>query len=438
MTKKRKLGSSTKLDSLLVDNVKPETSNMPHESAFNSQKEIVRLLDVKLNYKNKRLVTQFIRIVPDNIIDEALAKGEDTKDYILKNIDRIPVNNIVANYRRIEDKQITGTNLTPVELDQLKYPKHYDKYDVDNEGVFVGKGICFHNISYKKQSFIEHFDDFVQAVQENGEALKNNDLVEDPQLLRSGSGYVLLFGHHRYCYLVNQYGTSHNYHFILCSNVKDQDQRIFRENNTSRNEVGYEKLLSYYFSAREALANAGIAENNIDKTLRSNSKIEHLGETMLASHYLIKTIPISKAYYYRLKPFLVDFKLIETISECDIKMSMNDFTSILNDIKNALRALGDDPEDIETLRSKFIIKMKSLSEIKESTSDSKEGEQKPTKKVAKLNVSLPTDSGVLKKLLFSDIREWSQTDVSQFDLTKKKGIKAYFAAVIDELEGTEQ
>ena len=44
---------------------------------------------------------------------------------------------------------------------------------------------------------------------------------------------------------------------------------------------------------------------------------------------------------------------------------------------------------------------------------------------------------MLEKLLFRDIREWSTTNINDFDITKKQGLKEYLNAVIDEINSVE-
>ena len=44
-------------------------SHKKHDSAFKIRFETLPLRDVRLNYKNKRLITQMVRFIPDEIKD---------------------------------------------------------------------------------------------------------------------------------------------------------------------------------------------------------------------------------------------------------------------------------------------------------------------------------------------------------------------------------
>ena len=127
-----------------------------------------------------------------------------------------------------------------------KYRRHDDIYNADTQGIFIGQGICFHNISTPNSDILNVVNSFVEAVHTSGESVKESgDVVEKPSIYKTGGQqYRLIYGHQRYCYLVYAFGHEYIYNFILASNTEKQNQKIYLENNTKRAETGYEKLIS--------------------------------------------------------------------------------------------------------------------------------------------------------------------------------------------------
>ena len=398
--KKKRQSVDDLLSSNLSSNINSSENENNHSYENRDKKsEIARMSDVSLNYKNKRVITQFLRFIPDSMLEEDYPE-DDAESHIIKNISRVPLNNIIKEITKAQDG---GEG---VDKDILNYPNHSDMYDTVNEGVFIGKGICFHNVHTENIDLLSILDDFVERVTLNGESLEENgELTESPQIMKTGGQkYRLVFGTQRYCYITYAYGTLHMYEYIMSMSNQEQDLKIYLENNTKTSEYGYEKLLSYHFTVK------ALDGKSLEDTLRSISR--------------------KKAYYYQIKPFIDDIELINLIKKYRIKLSIKDATDKIKEVKAALKIIG--AKDKESLYESFKNAIKIPVKAEKTTNGPEDVILKTDKpKVNKVKLNIPPAD--IEKLLFSDVRSWSKLDLSAYDLTDESGVKKYLNALTKEL-----
>lgn len=381
-----------------------------HEDSFNSGFEALKLRNVNFNFRQKRVDTQLVRFIPDEICKQAREQEElSIEEFVLANIDKIPLNKIIHQHwvakGKIKLKARAGTHQ---DKDILKYPCHDDLYDPEKEGIFIGKGICFSNIKTSYESFQEKIDKFVEEVHTAGKSLvqTEGELAEKPKVFKTGAMYTLAFGHHRLCFLVYYGGLDYKYLFPYALVNDNQDRLIFIENNTKSAESGYETLLSYHFSAKDT---DGTPEGIQD------------------------TLSIKKSYYYSIKPFIDDILLLEPVKKYAINESQTTIIEQYKTVKNALQELGEQPTP-ERLRLAFADRLRTTfeKEVTESLPATNSTE-KETKKKVYVPVRLPNNTSALSKILFDDVRNWSKLNPADFDLQTDKGIKKYLSALVDEL-----
>lgn len=381
MNQKRKARRS--FDSVF-DEQADNKSEQTNESIVNdiiitdTKVEMIPLSNVCLNYRNKRVITQLIRLVPDELANEALTK-DSPEQYIIDNIKSIPINNIQMEF----NKAIEGEDI-------LQYPNHSDLYNVSDEGIFIGKGICFSNINTEDKSISLMVNDYVERVIRHGSSLEANiDVVEKPQIMQTGGQrFKLIYGHQRFTYLVYHYGLEHVYDFNLAMSAERQDLKIYLENNAKTTESGYEQLLSNYFTV-------------YDLGLKDREAI-------------MLTLSISKSRYYQIIDFINDKNLIAIVKTSGIGLSLKILISALSEVKKALNALNI--TDKESLYSMFEEKLLVLSKKNKKPTDNKKA----------ISLSIPKDRNIIEKLLFTDIREWEGIDINEYDLNDSKSIKKLF------------
>jgi hypothetical protein len=414
------------------------------ESTNRNIKELVPLNSIKLNFRNKRIVTQFIRFIPDSIVDGVKRNnGNELQTEILDRVDDIPVNNVANSFWKIDTKRKNNDPLTSVEKVIDDYPRHYRSYDRINEGIFIGKRICFHNIQTKNQSLLNQLDEFVHLVNENGNSLINSELVEEPRLFKDGAMHTVLYGHQRLCYLIFKHGTEYDYPFDVTSrNLDKQDEIIFKENNTKKRETGYEQLVSAYFSFKELMNRQNVSFADMEDYLSGTKKcINNSGEDIDLTAMIIKELPLGRTKYFAHKPFFIDPRLLDAIKENQVGLSKDGIFEAYKQVKTSLKQLSKNTADKELVLSFFTDKLKSLNEtLQKGTSNdlqTKPENKNNKRKKHEVNVKVPATTIMLDKLLFRDIREWSKTNIKDFDVTKKQGVKEYLNAVIDEINSEE-
>lgn len=389
--------------------------NKKHESAFKIRYETLPLRDVRLNYKNKRIITQMVRFVPDELLkDFDESDGINVEDFILSKVSEVPINKIIHQHHVASGRIKGGTRggKHSADHDVLNYPCHDDLYDIESEGIFIGKGICFSNIKSGKDELNELIETFVEKVKLTGESLSiTEELTEIPAVFKSGAMHTLAYGHQRYCYLVYMLGLNEPYYFILKTNTEHQDRTIYLENNTKTKEAGYEQLLSFYFAAKD---------------------------TNGSSDEIMKALSIKRSYFFKVKPFIEDIRLIEVVKQYAIHQSTKHIIEQYRIVKQALTALESNPSADKILKA-FEDKMRFESSVDTSTPNSVDGQKQETK-VSKnkpeksyVPVKIPKDESKFQKLFFEDVRGWSKLDTDDFDLKTDKGLKQYLAALVDEL-----
>jgi hypothetical protein len=391
-----------------------QRSHKKHDSAFKIRFETLPLRDVRLNYKNKRLITQMVRFIPDEIIDAYEENSDLSKENFIKSkVKDIPINKIIHQHH-IASGKIKGSTRggkQAIDSDVLNYPCHDDLYDLEEEGIFIGKGVCFSNIKSSNNEVNNLIETFVEKVRLTGKSLSiTEELTEIPAVFKTGAMHTLAYGHQRYCYLVYSLGLNEPYYFILKTNSEHQDRTIYLENNTKTAEGGYEQLLSFYFAAKD---------------------------TDGSSDEIMKTLSIKRSYFFKIKPFIDDFRLINVVKQYGIHQSLYHITEQYRIVKQALTALESSASKDKILKA-FEEKMRYESfAAQESSEQGEEVEQpkKETKPKSKsyLPIKIPKDEDKIEKLFFQDVREWSELSIDDFDLKSDKGLKKYLAALIDEL-----
>ena len=151
----------------------------------------------------------------------------------------------------------------------------------------------------------------------------------------------------------------------------------------------------------------------------------------------MKTLSIKRSYFFKIKPFIDDFRLINVVKQYGIHQSLHHITEQYRIVKQALTALESSPSKDKILKA-FEEKMRyESSAAQECSKQSVEVEQpkKETKLKSKsyLPIKIPKDEDKIEKLFFQDVREWSKLDIDDFDLKSDKGLKKYLAALVDEL-----
>jgi hypothetical protein len=348
--------------------------------------EHVLLSSVKLNFRNKRVITQLVRFIPDEVCADALLK-EDVSSHVLSQIDKIHRNNIIKEFEKSKDGD--EINL---------YDCHRDLYDTNLEGIFVGKGVCFHNIKTNKPQDQKLFDDFVNLVNIAGASLQENeDVAEKPQVVKvGGQRYSLVFGHQRYCFLIFHHGLKHVYDFNLSKTDAHQDLKIYLENNTKTSENGYEQLSSFYHTARH------YPDANVEE--------------------LQKRLSCGQSQMYKVLPFIKQPELIKVVKANGINLPATPILDALTSVKRSMNQLGID--DDVSLYSFFGKKLSELSSPKV---------RKASKSVKPVRISIKPTESSLDSLFFGDVREWSELEISEYDLKTPKGIKAYISDLMQEL-----
>lgn len=396
-------------------------SHKKHDSAFKIRFETLPLRDVRLNYKNKRLITQMVRFIPDEIIeayDES--SGLTIEEFVKSKVKDIPINKIIHQHH-VATGKIKGSTRggkQAIDSDISNYPCHDDLYDLEDEGIFIGKGICFSNIKSSNDEVNNLIETFVEKVRLTGESLSiTQELTEIPAVFKTGAMHTLAYGHQRYCYLVYSLGLNEPYYFILKTNNEHQDRTIYLENNTKTSEGGYEQLLSFYFAAKD---------------------------TNGSSDEIMKTLSIKRSYFFKIKPFIDDFRLINVVKQYGIHESLHHITEQYRVVKQALTALESNPSKdkiLEAFENKMRFESSANSiDISEKTNSSEHNEEtKQSEKASKpkvknyLPIKIPKEEDKIQKLFFQDVREWSELDIDDFDLKTDKGLKKYLAALVDEL-----
>lgn len=395
-----------------------------HDSAFKIRFETLPLRDVRLNYKNKRIITQLVRFIPDEIVTSAMDQSDiSAEEYVLKNIKDIPINKIIHQHLissgKIEAKSRGGSVRSDDDI--LNYPCHSDLYDYENEGVFIGKGLCFSNIKNSNEQLSELIHTFVDKVKMTGASLsQTNELTEIPAVFKTGGMHTLAFGHQRYCYLAFHIGMNEPYYFLLKTENEHQDRTIYLENNTKTQEHGYEQLLSSHFAIKDT-------DGSLEQVLNALS--------------------IKRTYYYKIKPFLEDIRLIHAVKKFAMHLSVREITENYSSIKQALVALKSNPSQDEVLDAfENKLAQNHQSEIQETQEQGREvlSETQNTEvsdyevdhtqiKKSYVPVKIPSDLAALEKLFFEDVREWSALDTNDYDLKSKRGLKKYLSDLVDEI-----
>ncbi|MGJ8694453.1 MAG: hypothetical protein ACSHW0_18450 [Thalassotalea sp.] len=407
---KRKFSDTNSLDNIMAaadQKIEEQHKNEPIVKEKPKQllhAENTSLSCVNLSYFNKRVVTQLIRFIPDSltdIIENEEITGDKINSFILKQLKEIPVNNIVREYRKRDIAIEEGATLTGDFKEMDKYVRHDDIYDPDLQGIFIGKGICFHNIATENKAIIDVVNSFVDAVHTSGQSVKESgDVVEKPSIYKvGGQQYRLVFGHQRYCYLIYAFGREYIYNFILASNTEKQNQKIYLENNTKRSETGYEKLVSLR-----------------DTYTELNLKKQSTPWVALS---------VGRATFFKIKRFMENPECIDVIKKKAFNLSYHQAHQIMDEVYKGLTIIHG-----KTLSSAMVLEAFStkLDEIGKKVIKESELTEK-----TKIKVSIPQEKSAIEKLLFEDVRKWSTIDVTQYDLTKKSDLTKYFRKLVDEL-----
>lgn len=410
---KRKFSDTNSLDNIMAaadqkieeqQKIEPVIKEKPKQLLH---AENTALSCVNLSYFNKRVVTQLIRFIPDSIIEllkENEVAEDNVKSFVLDHLEKIPVNNIVREYRKRDIAIEEGGSLSADFKEMDKYIRHDDIYDPDREGIFIGKGICFHNIDNKNKAILDVINSFVDAVHTSGESVKESgDVVEKPSIYKvGGQQYRLVFGHQRYCYLVYAFGREHIYNFILASNTEKQNQKIYLENNTKRSETGYEKLVSL----RDTYAELNLKNH--------------------ATPWV--ALSVGRATYFKIKRFMENPECIDVIKKKAFNLSYHQAHQIMDEVYKALTIIHGKRLSSAMVLEAFSTKLEEL-EIKGSKNN-----ELTEKKANKVKVTLPQEKSIIEKLLFEDVRNWSNIDINKYDLNKKSDLTKYFKNLINELE----
>jgi len=376
----------------------------------------IRLSDVKFNYRNRRVVTQLVRFIPDELVNRA-NETDSPQQYILDHVDEISVNNVVLEFRQSSDSD-----------DILNYPRYDSLYDTENEGIFVGRDIVFSNINSSNPGHQALIDEFVENVTVHGTSIKMNGgiLNDNPKAVRvGGQRYQLIYGHQRLCYAVFSNGYSSFHEFIIVNNDIDQDREIFIENNSKEEEKGYEYLVSLSIMFKKL---QGTEE----------SKMQSLG--------------LKRTKYYKIRPLITDLEMIDLIRDNAITIPENAAGLLLQEAKKAVAAVGDNSRD--GLINAYTFKLQSwakaniaganldnsngLVQADELSHEAGTDTSNNTAKTEQATLKLPTQPVTIENLLFKDVRTWSELDFQQYDLSNKKDLKKLFNDLIEEASDLEE
>lgn len=385
-----------------IDNLVNEYASLDSEEEISSRKtgadniniEPIRLRDICFNYKNKRVITQVVRFIPDDIADEALQK-DDPEKFILDNVEKILPNSVIREFQ----------DPSKANKDIINYPNHSDLYNINTEGVFIGKGFCFHNVTSNKNStFIETLDKFVENVLIAGKSVSTSkDLIEKPRLKKvGGQKHMLIFGHQRYCYLYYAFGSEYTYYFNVSNEEENEDLTILLENNTKTEEHGYEKLQSYYYAYQK------IKEDSLDK--------------------ILATLSVKKSYFYKIKPFLDNAELIDVIKKVSLKASITLILDVYKDVKIALDTISN--SDPKLLVESFESKLKKATHTNDTQNSETKTEKEKKPKLSKINIAASPNT--IEKILFGDVRKY--IDIENYDLNSTKDTKRLIRELIQSIE----
>jgi hypothetical protein len=347
---------------------------------------------VKFNYRNKRVTSQLVRFISDDLINEMLTRypGNETEgqSFIIDNINRIPINSIISELRGSNtDKRLSSIQKTR-ETEKKKYPCHDDLYNVESEGIFVGKGMCFSNVTSANKELNTEIDSFIDAVHRNGKSVeKNGDVVEKPIVYANGSNYVLKSGHQRLCYLIYAFGRRFQYDFVQGDKV-DENLHIYLENNAKHDETGYEQILSYYHTIKEQnlFDSAGKPDEEAIKT----------------------TLAIGRTKYFRVIHFINNPALIDVVKRHAVAQK---FSTIMSKLTVA-KKLYEEKTKAYRLDTPF----EDFWEQQLTTT--------PLPKESNISIKFPDNTIILNKLIFSDVRVWSTLNFDNYDLSKKSDIQS--------------
>ncbi len=408
---KRKFSETNSLDNIMAAaDQKIEQQQNSDPVAIEKPKQLLHaentsLSCVNLSYFNKRVVTQLIRFIPDSIIEllnNENIEGDKVEPFILKQLKKIPVNNIVREYRKRDIAIEKGGTLSGDFKEMDKYVRHDDIYDPDKQGIFIGEGICFHNIKTDNKAILDVVNSFVSAVHTSGQSVRESgDVVEKPSIYKvGGQQYRLVFGHQRYCYLVYAFGREYIYNFILASNTEKQNQKIYLENNTKRAETGYEKLIS-------------LRDTYVELNLKKNS-------TPWVA------LSVGRATFFKIKRFMQNPECIDVIKKKSFNLSYHQAHQIMDDVYKALTLIHGKTLSTAMVLEAFSTKLDELNKRVEK------GGQNPKKE--KVKISLPQEKSAVEKLLFEDVRNWSKIDITKYDLSKKSDLTKYLKILVNELQ----
>lgn len=363
-----------------------KNENQKESSADNVKVEPIRLTDVFFNKKNKRLITQFIRFIPDSLAQDF--DSENQESFLKKNIDSIPINNVIRELNNLSN------------ADTINYPNHSDLYEINTQGVFIGKNICFHNVETKDKNLENTLDLFVEQVKRSGKSiLKNGDLTEKPKVIKvGGQKYRLIFGHQRLCYLFFAFGGDYNYHFNVHSGEINEDLTIYLENGTKTEEYGYEKLLSYHYA--------------------------YLSLKGTKNEDILSSLSIKKSQYYNIKPFIDDIDLINIVKEVAINAPLTFVVNIYKEVAQSLKLKPETTYEIikETFKDALFKKW-----------HNKKLNQKDNSKEKVLHkVSIKAKPETIEKILFNDVSSF--VNIENYDLSEQKEISKLIKDIIDKIE----
>lgn len=355
----------------------------------------------KFNFRNKRVTTQLVRFIPDNIVEEMFSRYPDSESernaFIIDSIKRIPQNTVLSELKGSPTNKRQTSVHKANENEKKQYPCHDDLYNWELEGIFVGKGTCFSNIATNNKELQAEIDSFIDAVNRNGKSVeKNGDVVEKPIVYANGSNFVLKSGHLRLCYLVYAFGRNFQYDFIQSDKV-DENLHIYLENNAKHEETAYERILSYYHTIRE--------QNLFDS---NGNPDEEAIKTALA---------IGRTRYYAIIKFINNPKLIDVVKRCAVGQKLSTIIKKLY----TTQKLYDDTTKAFQLDVPF-----------EVFWERQFNAEKP-KKASTVSVKLPDDGTLIKKLLFTDVTSWSKLNFDKYDLNKKSDIHNLIKDLTEEI-----
>lgn len=278
----------------------------------------LRIQKLRVSSHNKREQTFYVRFIDDELREQIISRAKTKMpnladnevallEYINKNI------NLFTHFTDEEgNEHHIPVSTTIKDFERESKPLHpaLRAYDVEKEGIFIGKNILTSYFENKNARIRKLVSDFEETIEKYAAVLKSGRKFNSTIAVYNNNGkYEVLNGFLRFCSFYNALGSEKK---IWARSIPEfdiekysKDELVYVENNARTQEQAWETFIS-----QQALYE------------------QYVNEEMNNSEIAV-ALSISRAHFYSLKPALKCKALTKLVQEHEVTISTSKAISLL-------------------------------------------------------------------------------------------------------------